>query len=228
MAQGENSFKLVESILAEPYIKDWDHRIVLEDVDLDRCTTLERTIDTIYSVYAQKSSKVIWGDKTPSYTPHIHVLNRMFPTSKFVHIIRDGRDVTMSLVKRWWGPNDFVSAIKFWEQTVVCATRMLHMLPEDRFLELKFEDLLHAPEAELSRICDHLGVDYSEDMINDFSKHAEKKVNDRTRNYHRHLTGGISEKQARKWHRHLSKADQAIAHEVAVSPVSAYETDCGY
>src|SRR5262249_43300645 len=88
---------LVKSILAEPYVQRWDYQVTSEQINLDNCTNLAQTIDEIYMAYARHFEKDIWGDKTPSYACHLEILNNMFPTSRFIHIIRDGRDVALSI-----------------------------------------------------------------------------------------------------------------------------------
>ena len=41
----------------------------------------------------EKSSPLtIWGDKTPGYINHIPFLKSIFPTARFIHMIRDPRD----------------------------------------------------------------------------------------------------------------------------------------
>ncbi|NRB40050.1 MAG: sulfotransferase [Pseudomonadales bacterium] len=91
---------VANSILAEPYVKDWGAELTVDDVDLTLCNDLSSTISTIYETYAVKKGKVIWGDKDPAYTTDIDILNKLFPDAKYIHIVRDGRDVALSIVKQ--------------------------------------------------------------------------------------------------------------------------------
>jgi LPS sulfotransferase NodH len=212
--------ELVTSILREPAVRHWDQQLQLDEIDLDRCTSLAGTVEAVFSAYARRCGKEIWGDKTPSYTAEIHILNKLFPNARFVHIIRDGRDVARSLVEQWWGPNDFMTALRYWSETVSCARKMLQMLPEDRFVEVKFEDLVADPVREVRKVTDLLGVAFEPDMVNRYTAKAREKVGEHANRHHVHLSERPSPKQAFKWREALTPADQAVAHEIA-GPVLA-------
>jgi len=211
----KNRLFLVKSILSEFYVKQWDKKIEIEDINLDNCSSLEKTIYEIFSVYAKLHGKDIWGDKTPEYTSEIHIINKMFPNCKFIHIIRDGRDVALSLVKQWWGANDFISAIKYWEKTLSCARKMLRMLPNERYIELKYENLLTNPENEIKRILSFLRLDFEPEMMEKYRQKAGLKVGERIKKHHVNLTQNLIRENAYKWKQKLSPADQAIAYEIA-------------
>jgi hypothetical protein len=207
--------RLVRQILKEPYVLRWDRQISPDEVDLDSCDSLENTINQIYLAYARRFGKDLWGDKTPAYVADIHVLHQMFPRARFVHIIRDGRDVALSIIKQWWGANDFMSAIDYWAQTLRCAQKMLAMLPANQHISLRFEDLVRDPETELKRVCCFLDLDYEPQMLEGYAARAGAKVGERIKRHHNHLTQRPTSSQALKWQQDLSRADQAVAYEIA-------------
>jgi len=223
----QNRKRLIESILREHYVRSWVPRVSVEDVDLGQCDDLASAIAEVYRAYAAKCGKDLWGDKTPSYVTHIYALHRLYPRAKYVHIIRDGRDVAMSIVRQWWGANNFLSAIRYWQSCITLATRQLRMLPDNQFVEVRFEDLVDRPKAELERICDLLGITVEERMLNEYGRIWDT-LHPRYRAIHPKLGGPLSKEQCFKWKRHLSKADQAIAYEVAGETLAAlgYETGC--
>lgn len=206
---------LVQKILDEPFLARWDHRIEVDDVDLDECTTLAAAVDQVYGAYARHSGKDIWGDKTPMYISDLHIINKMFPTCRFIHLIRDGRDVALSLIQRRFGPSDFAGAIRFWKRNVECARKMLAMLPDDRYIEVKFEDFVSDPASHLRRITDFLEVDFEPNMLCLHQELANVKVGELVNSYHSNLLTPISTSQTNKWMKRLGRADQAIAHEEA-------------
>jgi hypothetical protein len=89
------------------------------------------------------------------------------------------------------------------------------MLPEERFRELRFEDLVADPAGELSKITDFLGVGFEDGMLADYSRKASDKVGDKIHQHHTHLSRPPSASQAGKWRQTLSPADQAVAFEIA-------------
>lgn len=211
----ERRKQFVKSILSEYDVQEWDHQINLEDIDINACNTLEDTVSQIFSAYARYFGKDIWAVKSPRYTLYLHMLNRMFPTARFIHIIRDGRDVANSLVLQRWGPNNFVSALRYWAETVKCARKMLRMLPDDRFVELRFEELVNRPDKELEKICSFVGVAFEPAMLENYTSRAAAKVGFLIKDRHSHLKEGPTRSQAFKWKKSLSAADQALAYEIA-------------
>ena len=212
-----NRRQLIKSVLNEPYVREWEHQISIGEVDIEKCNSLEESINQIYLAYAQHFGKDIWGDKTPQYTSEIAILNQMFPNSKFIHLVRDGRDVALSLVKQWWGANDFVTAMKYWATKVTSAKKMLNMLPEEQYIELKFEDLVSEPEDQLKRITQFLKVDYQAKMLTNYPIKARDKVGNRIKAHHVNLTEQPLPSQAYKWKKSLKPPNQAIAFEIAGS-----------
>jgi hypothetical protein len=207
---------LVRSMLNEPTVSQWEVVPSLAQIDLTRCATLGGAIDALFSAYAGARGKRFWGDKTPAYITQIHVLNRLFPNAKYIHIVRDGRDVAISLMQQWWGPNDFASALHYWTTRVDAARKMLAMLPSGRVLQVRFEDLVADPKATLREISTFLELEFEENMVAQYVNRAENKVGkQRMHGIHARLSEPPSKDQAFKWRRHLSAADQALAYEIA-------------
>src|SRR5262249_4452430 len=50
-------------------------------------------VGRIFTRYGELRAKPLAGDKTPNYVRQIHILHALFPQARFVHLIRDGRDV---------------------------------------------------------------------------------------------------------------------------------------
>jgi len=53
----------------------------------------------IYQVLAKLKGKTIYGEKTPEYGLYMHDLQRIWPESRFLNVIRNGRDVALSMSK---------------------------------------------------------------------------------------------------------------------------------
>ena len=59
--------------------------------------TYSGVLDAIFRQLAEHNGMVRWGDKTPQYNDDLSLLRDLFPDAQFVHIVRDGRDVTLSI-----------------------------------------------------------------------------------------------------------------------------------
>src|SRR5262249_27190100 len=76
---------LVEQVLAEPAVREWDVQVRPEEIDLAKCATLGGAIDQIFSAYARKNGKDVWGEKSPPYTQYVYMIEKMFPKARYVH-----------------------------------------------------------------------------------------------------------------------------------------------
>src|SRR5262249_2812153 len=56
-----------------------------------------KLVSRLFDFYGQRFGKQLVGDKTPDYVRHMESLHRLWPTARFVHVIRDGRDVVTSM-----------------------------------------------------------------------------------------------------------------------------------
>jgi hypothetical protein len=119
----------------------------------------------VFAAYAESRGKPRWGDKTPGYVTHLPQLSRLFPDAQFVHVVRDGRAVAVSLGERPWGPASAIAGAFWWRTKAGRGRRDGRALPSDRYLEVRHEDLLADPAAELARVCAFLGAEYSPEML---------------------------------------------------------------
>jgi hypothetical protein len=114
-----------------------------------------------YELELDRSSDVIWADKSPAYIRHLPLLLDGFPCARIIHIVRDVRDYCAS-TRRTWG-KDVRRAADRWATDVMCAHRQCVTTPS-RCVELRYEDLLQDPGGQMYRLCRFLGVAYSRSL----------------------------------------------------------------
>lgn len=95
---------------------------------------------------------------------HIGRLLTIWPEARFVHLVRDPRDVAPSVIRMGWAGNCY-HGVEGWEHAERDWDRLAARLEPSRFIELRFEQLLADPESELSRICDFIGVPFDSQML---------------------------------------------------------------
>ena len=128
-------------------------------------------LDTLYRSRMADSGAARWGDKTPGYILHVPLIARIFPSGQFIHLIRDGRDVTLSAMAKWRHrfPErlymDEIYLIRSWVRAVRCGRAAGAELGPNRYLDLRYEDLAEDPEGTLIRTCSFLGEDFHPDML---------------------------------------------------------------
>ncbi|MBI4259823.1 MAG: sulfotransferase [Actinobacteria bacterium] len=218
---GVDAARLARDIVGTFRFREWG--LPAEEV-LDRVRALDRptvadVVEAAFLAYAAHHGKDRWGDKTPSYGLDLPLIAGMFPEARFVHLVRDGRDVALSLRDVPWGTSDPVQAAEFWSHRVRVARRDGTALGPGRFLELRYEDLVADPEGVLGRVCGFLDLDLRPEMLRYFER-SGRALPERVRRSHEHEgkppTAGL-----RDWRREMDPVDVALFEAVAGEELEA-------
>lgn len=138
---------------------------------LTTCRSAGDFLRTVMDGVARQQNVDRWADSTPTNVPHMLQIGKDFPDARFVHIIRDARDVALSLDKRGWSrplPWDknraLLAAGLYWEWIVRMGRRHGAALGS-RYMEVRYEDLVEKPRGTLERIGPFLQHDLDYDRI---------------------------------------------------------------
>jgi hypothetical protein len=113
----------------------------------------------------------IFLEKTPEHALYIGDIHACFPGARFVHLLRDPRDVTASLLaaeRSWgsrWAPSTARAAGRMWINYVSAARSAGATLSPSQFLEVRYERLRSDTETELKRCASFLGVIWDDTAI---------------------------------------------------------------
>jgi hypothetical protein len=171
-------------------IENLNHKFKLR-IDDNFFVTLE---DALYLLFTEKPRK-IWGNKTPQNTENIDVLNRIFPSAKFLIITRDVRDVCLSWENKW-GRDMLLCAAK-WAERMQKGFIQAQKLDNRQSLIIKFEDLLNNTEYVCAQICEFLDILFATTMLKHHN-HVVKPVDGKI-NYGQ----AIIKNNQQKWRSHL-------------------------
>lgn len=155
-----------------------------------------------FEAYAAQQGKARWGDKTTTHGPHTSTLARLFPDALFIHLVRDPRDVALSLVRTEF-QRDLLSAAITWRATVAAIERGLSRMTSRRSLRIRYEDLVSDPPRVLTRICDFLGESFDPAML-EYHRQAEALLAPQEKPIHRHLSRPPAKDQLQKWRGELT------------------------
>lgn len=183
-------------------------------------------VAAIYEMYADSKGKQRWGDKDPDNAVQLDVLWKLFPGCRFVHIVRDGRGAANSLRRLEWGSRNMIKLARDWSWRVMLAHKMGMMLDPQYYLEIKYEDLVHAPEAVLRSVCEFLGERFEPSML-DYYKHAAADMPDSSLKFHGSSIRPPDPAKAQSWQREMSAADQVLFEEVAGAALEEFGYPCG-
>lgn len=181
-----------------------------------------------YGLYAERAGKPRWGDKTPHYTRKMRLIEGVLPEARFVHLIRDGRDVALSLMEVHFGPDDVLGAAKRWTSWIAKARR--HGARVEHYLELRYEDLIADAEGVLRQVCEFAELPWDAAML-DYHDRAGDRISEIARDFerprggpaipaqvrahqHRHVSQPPREDRVERWRRDMSPEDQARFEEV--------------
>jgi len=197
-----STFKLVRKIYqktSKTFKKsgndDKGNRLTEKDVNPKFINQTKKILSSI-----QKERLVIHG---PKHSLQILFIKKLIPDAKFLHIFRDGRDVTCSLKKGMeddlWAHHRPPGWKKFQNKSVVekCAwlwneiinniSTDKQKIPSEDFLQVCYEDLVLNPEKTMKKVFEFFGIP--------FEKHQEelcKKVQDE-------MAGSYQSKISEKW-----------------------------
>ncbi|GLS26064.1 sulfotransferase family protein [Marinibactrum halimedae] len=93
------------------------------------------------------------------------MLPKIWPQAKFIHLLRDPRDVAKSCIGMGWVGNVH-EGTQYWIKPERHWEALEKSIPESQRYTVRYEDLVAEPEKELSKICDFIGVPYSDEMLN--------------------------------------------------------------
>ena len=175
-----------------------DHRLRPADLDAELATQIYEQLG-LQATGSSREAPRLWLEKNPKHVLRILFLATLFPQARFLHIIRDGRDATASLMFRnrgeQWGHLKIPGWRKLLEQFpkanhIRCATQWAtavrtaradaRELEPGRYCEVRYEELVRKPEATLETALRFLGL-----QPDDGTRGFVAKIQDETRgSYH--------------------------------------------
>ena len=121
-------------------------------------------LESLTETYMRRQGKQRWVEKTPTHLIYLREVRRYYPAAPIVRIVRDPRDVALSLLNVPWGPSSFVAAVLQWQYFDELSASFFES--DRNCLTLRFEDLVMNSESELRRLCDFIGEKFEPDMMN--------------------------------------------------------------
>jgi hypothetical protein len=168
------------------------------------CPTLVEIIGIVYQHHLTVAGKQRFGDKTPVYIEIIPQIATLYPGAKFIHLIRDGRDVAISNIDLGW--HRYYERANFDWTRAMAKRREYLQSPYAKFiLDIRYENLITELEATIREVCRFLGEDFELTML-DF-QHRTTLVPARERHIHDKLSQPISRDAIEVWRRKLNMAE---------------------
>jgi hypothetical protein len=196
--------KLIRRLLSHPKFA----RLKISPEEIARLTgngkpiSYENLVSRIFDLYGERQAKPLVGDKTPDYVRSIGTLHNLWPSARFVHVIRDGRDVALSMMD-WsksrpkpgdfatWGEDRLSTAALWWELNVRLGREAGKSLGGKLYYEVRYESLVSRPEEESAALCGFLSVSYTDAMLCFYQAAATSDPGLEARRAHLPVTPGL-------------------------------------
>ncbi len=192
--------RFVDTVTAyPPHAPNWEdfglaRETLAEAVQALEPFTVADGLRTFYRLYAQRFGKPRWGEKTPDYSLHIGAIAALLPEARFIHLIRDGRDVAASWRQQWFSPGHEPEVLaRAWMDRVQAARSA--GLGRTHYVEIFYEELVARPEAVLRHLCDFLDLPWSNQLLNHQERAPQRLEEHRTR---RSLDGTVIASHAQR------------------------------
>ena len=215
LAQGRNARILAGDLQRIGQLNEFEIRFNGDgfvEALMARDKTLRAVLECFYETLLQDAGKPRLGDKTPNNLPYIQSIVNIFPETKIIHLIRDGRDCALSMMKSRSGLNfhNLYELASNWSSDNKGAVDYRRRKP-DACLLVRYEDLTADAEKVLREICGFLDEPFVPEMLQ-FNRGTFAKENAATLDHHRNLAKGILSNNVEKWRDGLS-ADQVKVYD---------------
>jgi hypothetical protein len=144
---------------------------------------------------------------------HLPLLHAIFPEAQFVHMIRDGRDVTLSALRKW-GTAPYMDAyylLRNWTDYVSRGRAEGRRLGPAHYLEIRYEDLVGHPDTEIARLCDFLAEKLDPGML-EHDRLARDQIGPEG---HVEVRNPITNASAYRWKSEMSPFELKLADHLA-------------
>ncbi len=222
--QEENRKRLVRDILSTKDLLDWTPRPnEIKTLEAIKKYDFHGVVDALMNEWTQLSGKQRWGEKTPWHIYYWREILEGFPDMKVIHIVRDGRDASLSWKKARFGPKHIYPLALRWKDYLEHVTELKKKIEPEQFFELRYEDLLGDPEIITKNICEFLGEKFSTDMLDFYREHIPYPTDKENLS---NLTKPLIKGNKNKWRKTMKQRDIRIFEAVAGDMLKKYNYDC--
>lgn len=129
-------------------------------------------VRTFYAAYTEEQGKPRWGEKTPTYVQKMKLIQRAIPEARFVHVIRDGRDVALSVLDRTVRELTAGDVARRWQKKITKAREDSPNL--DHYIEIRYEDLILETEPTLRKVCEFIELPWDDSLLTYHERSADR------------------------------------------------------
>jgi hypothetical protein len=218
LSQKENFEKITDDVckLVEINPVPWEGVVLDRDEVMSRCgeNSLIAIYGAVYDICANTWGADTWCCKSMENIEYIDIIEHYFESPRYIFLYRDGRDVALSFRKAVVGEKHIYNIAKNWAQTQIIGLNLKANIDRSRFFSLSYEELVSSTESAVRRLCEFLGVSFSDHML-EFHYSDEAKRAAESSALWDSLTKPIIRENTRKYLSETSQEDLIIFESVA-------------
>ena len=165
-------------------------------------------VDGVMSAWAARQGKRRWGEKTPKHDCCWPQISADFEGSPVIHVVRDGRDVALSMIEARFGPKSIYSCAKEWKEYLHQLEDIPGRMCRMRYsLRLPTRTSCEDTRRVLKATCDFLGERYAPEMLVYYRDTSPYPTDARNR---QNLTKPVMVENKQKWRSRMTKDEVRV------------------
>ncbi len=225
LAGREDVVRLVDTIRMH-------ERVMLWDATLDRAALLQdlplgdygAVVARFHQEYARVKGKPLWANVDIATLDHMDAVNSWFPDARFLHIIRDGRDVALSHQTMPYGAGNIAECARAWTGRTTTNVKMGRILGPQRYMTVRFEDLVMDTQGSLERICAFLCVSFDAAMLR-YGDMVGEKIPESRRWLWPSISRPPQESKVDQWRQRMSPSQRIVFERIAGNSLRSWGYD---
>ncbi|MBL0309872.1 MAG: sulfotransferase [Bacteroidetes bacterium] len=179
-----------------------------------RNNSLVEVYKAVYEEFAEVHEAEYWCCKSMANVHYIPQIEAAGLHPFYIHLYRDGRDVSLSFKKVLVGEKHFYHLAKQWTKEQELALAYCEQYASGRFIRVRYEDLIHNPSLEVGKICKALGIEFNPNAFLYYQSeeaHAMAKISSMFRN----LDKPVQKQNDHKYLREATREELQIFESIA-------------
>jgi hypothetical protein len=222
LATREDVARLIDAIRGHERIRLWDAQLdraaLMKDLPLN---SYGAVVARFHAEYAHAKGKPFWANVDIATFDHMEQVNLWFSDARFLHIVRDGRDVALSHQTMPYGAGNIAECARAWANRTATNAKMGCILGPKRYMTVRFEDLVLDTRTSLDRICGFLGVAFDESMLH-YADMVEEKIPEDRRWLWPAISRPPQEARTGQWRKGMTESQRIVFEGFANQALKAW------
>jgi hypothetical protein len=190
---------------------------------LTSCDSYKAIFSCFMEIQMVSMGKARWGNNVPKDIFHVWDILSFYPDAKFLVCVRDVRDFLLSYKNKWKNTGvENTERIRrlyhpvvtswLWKASVNQILRIQDLIPRENFMIIRYENLVQNPKRLVREMCQFIGEDFEEDMLNVDDENSSFEVNEK----------GIYSSSVGRWRSLLTKEEAYVAQRITGNQLAAF------